>query len=79
MARMPQMRVLEMLARGIEEVCGRDSEVYRDLVQALKSNEDVDLMLAQASFDALPGEKRRRIMAFVEKLAAEEAGETATR
>lgn len=79
MARLPHVQVLEMLAQGIEEVCGADSEVYRDMFQALKSNEDVDLMLAQASFDALPGEKRRRIMEIVQKLASEDSGASAAR
>ena len=60
-----------LLAEGIAEVCGKDSEVYRDLFRALQTDDDVDLMLAQASFDALPGDKRRRIYAIVEELAEE--------
>ena len=56
--------------KELREVCGFNSEVYRDLMRALATEDDVDLMLAQASFDALPAEKRRQIYQIVEDLAA---------
>ncbi|GAB4190853.1 MAG: hypothetical protein OHK0024_31280 [Thalassobaculales bacterium] len=64
---------LQLLAISIAEIVGERSEVYRDILRAVTSGQVVDEMLAQASFDALPGETRRRIAERVEQMVAERA------
>ena len=57
-----------MLAEGLREVVGNRSEVYRDMVRAFESEEMVDMMLAQSSFDSLTLEVRRQIADKVDDL-----------
>lgn len=68
----PSNPALDLLAQGIADVAGAQSEIYRDILRAVQSGQYVDIMLAQASFDALPAEMKRsiagRVTALVEEL-----------
>lgn len=62
-----------MFATTIGDIVGKRSEAYRDMARALESEQVVDMMLAQSSFDALPAETRHEIAARVEEMVAEKA------
>lgn len=68
MSGVSQGEAMGLLAQGIEEVVGQKSEAYRDMLKAVESGQMVDLMLAQSSFDDLPGDVRKQIAHFVEDL-----------
>ena len=70
-----QGKAEQLLAETMAEIVGRDTEAYRDIVRAIESDAMMDIMLAQSSFDALPGEVRRKIADRVEDLVREQAGE----
>ncbi len=70
---------LSLVAQGIAQVVGPRSEAHRDLIKALQSNTPMDMMLAQASFDALPGQKRREISDAVNALVQKVLGEPPTK
>lgn len=70
-----QGKAVQLLAETMAEIVGRDTEAYRDIVRAIESDAMMDMMLAQSSFDALPGEVRRKIACRVEDLVREHAGE----
>ena len=70
-----QGKAMQLLAETMAEIVGRDTEAYRDIVRAIESDAMMDMMLAQSSFDALPGEVRRKIADRVEDLVREHAGE----
>jgi hypothetical protein len=70
-----QGKAVQLLAETMAEIVGRDTEAYRDIVRAIESDAIMDMMLAQSSFDALPGEVRRKIAYRVEDLVREHAGE----
>lgn len=74
---MRKTEVMAMLLTGIQKACGAECELSRDFILALESGRQIDMMLAEASFDALPGEKRREIMDIVTQLSAEKTLETA--
>ena len=74
---MRKTEVMAMLLMGIEKACGAECELSRDFILALESGRQIDMMLAEASFDALPGEKRREIMEIVTQLSAERTGRAA--
>jgi hypothetical protein len=61
---------LALLAKSIADVVGANSELYRDVLRAVESDEYVDIMLAQASFDTLSGEIKREISERVDDLVA---------
>lgn len=61
---------LALLAKGIADVVGANSELYRDVLRAVESDEYVDIMLAQASFDTLSGDVKREISDRVDDLVA---------
>jgi hypothetical protein len=71
MAKLSHGGAVELLAETMAEVVGLYTEAYRDLIRAVKSDEMMDMILAQSSFDALPGETRRKIAARVEELIRE--------
>lgn len=62
---------LALLAKSIADVVGANSELYRDVLRAIESDEYVDIMLAQASFDTLSGEIKREISDRVDDLVAQ--------
>jgi hypothetical protein len=68
-----EREAMQMFAATIGEIVGKRSEAYRDMVRALESEQVVDMMLAQSSFDGLPPETRHEIAARVEELVAEKA------
>ena len=70
-----QGKAVQLLAETMAEIVGRDTEACRDIVRAIESDAMMDMMLAQSSFDALPGEVRRKIADRVEDLVREHAGE----
>ena len=63
-------RALVLFAKGIADVVGADSELYRDVLRAVESDQFVDMMLAQASFDTLPGNLKREIAGRVDDLVS---------
>jgi hypothetical protein len=64
---------VQLLANTMAEIVGRDTEVYRDFIRAMKSDEMMHIILAQSSFDSLPGDVRRKIADRVEELVREHA------
>jgi transaldolase len=62
---------LALLAKSIADVVGANSELYRDVLRAVESDEYVDIMLAQASFDTLSSEIKREISGRVDDLVAQ--------
>ena len=75
MSGISQTRAMEMLAESIGEIVGKRSEVYRDMMRAFESDQVVDLLLAQSSFDALPGDVRQEIAQRVRDMVEEVDGE----
>src|SRR3546814_1455508 len=71
MTGLSEQEALELFARCVAEIVGRQTEAYRDVLRAVRSGEVVDLMLAQSSFDALSPELRHRISAAVTELLAQ--------
>lgn len=53
--------MLDLMADVAADVCGERSEVFQDLKRAAETNSEVDLLLASASFDALPGSQRQAV------------------
>lgn len=73
-----EQHALELLAESVGSVVGKDSEVYREMIRAFESQEMVDLMLAQSSFDSLDAEVRRQIADMVAvKVKEIDGGESA--
>lgn len=76
----PNNPALALLAQGIADVVGAKSEIYRDILRAVESDQYVDIMLAQVSFDALSAQTKRDIAErvtllvgdFVDRRAEEE-------
>lgn len=62
---------LALLAKSIADVVGANSELYRDVLRAVESDEYVDIMLAQASFDTLSGDIKREIVERVDDLVSQ--------
>jgi len=62
---------LALLAKSIADVVGANSELYRDVRRAVESDEYVDIMLAQASFDTLSGDIKREIAERVDDLVSQ--------
>jgi hypothetical protein len=62
---------LALLAKSIADVVGANSELYRDVLRAVESDEYVDIMLAQASFDTLSGDIKREIAERVDDLVSQ--------
>lgn len=75
MAGLPQHEAIQLLAKSIAEIVGRDSEAYRDILRAIESEAMMDLMLAQSSFDALPGDMRKQIAERVNELVNRHTGQ----
>jgi len=73
MTSITEKHAMHLFAQTIGEIVGTRSEAYRDLMRAVESQEMVDLMLAQSSFDSLPPETRREIADKVERLVQEES------
>ena len=67
---------MEMLAESIGEIVGKRSEVYRDMMRAFESDQVVDLLLAQSSFDALPGDVRQEIAQRVRDMVEQVDGDS---
>ena len=65
---------MRLFADTVGKVVGPRSEAYRDLTRAAGSSQPVDLLLAHSSFDALPGEIRRKIGEQVSALVRQHAG-----
>lgn len=63
-------RAMQLLAESIRAVVGERSEAYRDMLRAFESQQMVDLMLAQSSFDALPLDVRQKIAGLVKQRVA---------
>jgi len=61
MAGQAQKEAQQVLADAMAEILGRNSEAHRDIVRAIESEEMMDMILAQSSFDALPGDARKKI------------------
>ena len=60
----------EVLLGAINVVVGRDSDVGRYLTRAIKSDDPLDLLLAQAAFDELEGDVKRAIVREIETSTA---------
>jgi len=71
---MQNLRPVQLLAETMSEIVGRDSSVFRDIIRAIETDEVLDMMLAQSSFDALPGEVRRKIAHRAEELVRSHLG-----
>ncbi len=76
MSGISQTRAMEMLAESIGEIVGKRSEVYRDMMRAFESDQVVDLLLAQSSFDALPGDVRQEIAQRVRDMVEQVDGDS---
>lgn len=63
-----ESRAIQVLAQCIGDIVGVRSEAYKTLVRASVSDNPLDLHLAQAVFEALDPEIRRRIHARVREL-----------
>lgn len=59
-----------VLLGAIDTVVGRNTDVARYLTRAIKSNDALDLLLAQAAFDELDGEKKRAVVREIEARTA---------
>jgi hypothetical protein len=66
------MRANRLLLAAIEEVLGPGTDAARYLEKAIASNDTLDLLLAQASFDELTPEERREIADAVDRLVGQE-------
>ena len=51
---------------AIDLVVGRNSDVARYLARAIKSDDPLDLLLAQAAFDELEGDVKRAVAREIE-------------
>src|SRR3546814_12232699 len=71
MTGLSEQEALELFARCVAEIVGRQTEAYRDVRRAVRSCEVVDLLLAKSSFDALSPELRHRLSAAVTELLAQ--------
>lgn len=56
----------KVLLDAIDVVVGRDSDVARYLSRAIKSDDPLDLLLAQAAFDELDGDLKRAVVNQIE-------------
>ena len=60
----------EVLLGAIDVVVGRNSDVARYLTRAIKSDDPLDLLLAQAAFDELDGDLKRAVVREIETSTA---------
>jgi hypothetical protein len=65
-------RANRLLLAALEEVLGPGTDAARSFEKAIRSNDALDLLLAQASFDELPAEERREVAAAVDRLVGQE-------
>lgn len=65
-----QQRATDILLQAIESVLGHNSDVARNLLKAVESENMLDMMLARTSFDDLSPELRRRIADEVDNSVA---------
>ena len=65
-----KLSATEVLLGAIDAVVGRNTDVARYLTRAIKSNDALDLLLAQAAFDELDGEKKRAVVREIEARTA---------
>jgi hypothetical protein len=65
-----QQRATDILLQAIESVLGHNSDVARNLLKAVESENMLDMMLARTSFDDLSPELRRRIADEVDNTVA---------
>lgn len=56
----------EILLDAVDLVVGRNSDVARYLARAIKSDDPLDLLLAQAAFDELEGDVKRAVAREIE-------------
>lgn len=66
-----QQRATDILIQAIESVLGHNSDVARNLLKAVESENMLDMMLARTSFDDLSPELRRRIAGEVDRTVEE--------
>lgn len=66
-------RAVQLLARCIGDIVGIRSDAYTTLVRASMSENPLDMHLAQATFEALDPELRRRIHDRVREVSARHA------
>lgn len=62
-------KALRLFMAALTEIVGPRSEAYRDLLKAVETDSQMDLLLAQSSFEALPVDVRRRLHERVLELA----------
>ena len=56
-----QQRATDILIQAIESVLGHNSDVARNLLKAVESENMLDMMLARTSFDDLSPDLRQKI------------------
>ena len=56
-----QQHAIDILIQAIESVLGHNSDVARNLLKAVESENMLDMMLARTSFDDLSPDLRRKI------------------
>lgn len=61
----------EVLLEAIDLVVGRNSDVARYLGKAIKSDDALDLLLAQAAFEELDADLKRAVARQVESSTAD--------
>lgn len=61
MTGLAKREILDLMADVAATVCGERSAVCQDLKRAAETQSEVDMLLARASFDALPGSLRQAV------------------
>lgn len=62
-----QQRATNILIQAIESVLGHNSDVARNLLKAVESENMLDMMLARTSFDDLSLDLRHKIAGEVDR------------
>lgn len=65
---------LSILADTVGELVGKKSSVYRDIIKACKSENPLDLHLANDAFNGLPVDVRFKIAEKVKEIAHQKVG-----
>ena len=69
MTRMVTDRAYALLKQSVADIVGDETKIAAALSRAVTSGSPLDLMMAQASFDDLDGQVRRRVMEHAVHLA----------
>jgi len=70
MTRMVTDRAFALLTQSVADIVGNETKIATALTRAVNSGSPLDLMMAQASFDDLDGQIRRRIHGHAVGLAS---------